>query len=109
MGTRGTPVSKSTSKSEAEFPNGKQPVLWSAPTNSMSGIGMQYVVPNPKECDNFDHMICATKLGRKFKIAGKWWRILGVFPYIVHSKCFKGHYPAGIPILLEGWPYSEAL
>ncbi len=95
MGTRGTPVSKSTSKSEAEFPNGKQPVLWAS--GNSDSHGRQFVVPNPKPCDNFNHMV---KHERSYLICGKKWRIHGVCPYAFHVP----PYPVGIPILLECLP-----
>lgn len=95
MGTRGTPVSKSTSKSEAEFPNGKQPILWQRP--GVKGIGRQFVVPCPRDCDNFNFMVSST---RKYRIAGKDWHILGVCGFTFHTPPYK----AGQPILLECWP-----
>lgn len=75
----------------AEFPNGKQPVLWMSPN------GKQFVVPNPKACANFTHMVNPT---RSYQIAGKTWRIHGVCPYAFHVP----PYAVGLPILLECLP-----
>ena len=79
----------------AEFPNGKQPVLWSR--LGQHRLGCKFVVPNPKECQSFDHL---TKPGRVFKIANKWWSVKGVNVY----SFFVPPYAVGIPILLECWP-----
>ncbi len=99
--TSATSASKSTSKSSgwapaectlrAEFPNGDQRILW------ISANGRQFVVRNPKECANFNHMV---KHDRTYRIAGKMWKIHGVCPYSFHVS----PYPVGIPILLECLP-----
>lgn len=95
--------SKSTCKSSpqvAEFPNGHQLILWS---REGKGGGYQCVVPNPKECTTFDHMLNTHGTGRNFVIAGALRRICGVCPYSFHVP----PYAVGIPILLECIPAEK--
>lgn len=96
-----TPVSKSTSKSSgsgvAEFPNGDQPILttWQRAPH----IGTVFVVMNPKECENFEHLL---KVGKKWRIAGKDWRILGVDRFM-HPPPWTTREPIGLDCV----PYDE--
>lgn len=99
MGTSDTQGSKSTSKSKgypgseaqyAEFPNGKQLVL-----STWQGIhkgGTIFVVMNPKECTNFEHLL---KIGKVWTIAGKTWRILGVERF-AHAPPWTTNEPIGL-------------
>ena len=106
MGTSDTSGSKSTSKSKgypgsgaqyAEFPNGKQLVL--STWQGVHKVGTVFVVMNPKECTNFEHLL---KTGKKWRIAGKDWRILGVDRF-AHAPPWTVDEPIG----LECVPYSE--
>ena len=101
--TKGTQASKSTSKSSpqvAEFPNGQQIIMWS---KLAKGGGGQFVVPNPKECTTFDHMLNTHGTKRDYKIADAMWRICGVSTFAFHVP----PYPVGIPILLECLPVKK--
>ena len=81
----------------AEFPNGKQPILsvWYGPRK----LHTNFVIMNPKECTNFEHLL---KAGKKWRIAGKDWRILGVERFM-HGPPWTVHEP----ITLECVPYNE--